>query len=159
MDLRNWHRNCSAVALAAAFVAVSCAPEIDLSKTVPGPPGTDESISAALWVYGYGNHVPQPSVYWYGPKAFDCTGFAYGQQLPGFTVDGECMNGMTEGMEPRRLVVVYPPDGYISHSSLAHELAHFVFGGHDHPAWIFGPDQSDEGIVGVAMRAIGNIGY
>ena len=124
----------------------ACHYQIDLADTVPAPPGAREAIDTVLHTYGADGDTP--AVYWYGMEAWQCGP----PGNPGFVGDnGDCYLGVTEGDGHHRVAVMYPlPEQKIHGTALAHELAHYVFGGADHPVWLFGEDRATGGWVGSA---------
>jgi hypothetical protein len=92
--------------------------QVDMSKVVPPPAGSDEAIAAVVEFYG----MRAPTVYWYGGAALNCGGgLAYTDQTGG-CVRGDQEDGVVilaaNGLPFSTVHNQWPV------SDIPHELAH-----------------------------------
>ncbi len=134
--------------------------EIDQRLVVPAPVSAPEAIRVVLASYG-SNGSGVPPITWYRPDdQGPCAGFGFVDPQ-----DGTCVLGLEDDAlhvfaDSGEIVVMVSPDLHKSYVVLAHELAHWRWGGdfgEGHPAPIFG-DYATTGVYGgAAGRAIAKL--
>ncbi|MEO7221616.1 MAG: hypothetical protein ABIY37_04010 [Devosia sp.] len=141
------------VLLALAFFGSGCAPA-PIGEYIILP--HQEQAQAIAWeaLHGVG---PVPTIYWVRGAKLNCGGGR------AFLFEGRCLGGNTYVGEDWSDVSTWPGAGFsdapvvkigAGSNGFAHEMAHHVVGGKDHPAWMFGPG----GVLDAANAALRDAG-